>query len=131
MLNLARRAAAIAARGAVPGLATCCAAQSSPWRINCSATATATVAVKSTGAVTAFHTATAAPAAAAAGSRPLPPRIKIDEGEIVENFLKGSGPGGQKIVSLQNSREAARRGVCADEEEAAMRRTRRTATGTT
>ncbi|KAF2722102.1 hypothetical protein K431DRAFT_319937 [Polychaeton citri CBS 116435] len=27
----------------------------------------------------------------------LPPRRKIDENEIEESFLKGSGPGGQKI----------------------------------
>lgn len=31
-------------------------------------------------------------------AKPLPPRIKIDEADIEENFLKGSGPGGQKIV---------------------------------
>lgn len=30
----------------------------------------------------------------------LPPRPKVDEAEITENFLKGSGPGGQKIVSI-------------------------------
>ena len=29
--------------------------------------------------------------------KPLPPRRKIDESEITEAFLKGSGPGGQKI----------------------------------
>ena len=29
--------------------------------------------------------------------KPLPPRLKIDEAEIDEAFLKGSGPGGQKI----------------------------------
>lgn len=27
----------------------------------------------------------------------LPPRLKINEGDITESFLKGSGPGGQKI----------------------------------
>lgn len=30
-------------------------------------------------------------------SKPLPPRRVIPESEIIENFLKGSGPGGQKI----------------------------------
>ncbi|KAK3698384.1 hypothetical protein LTR37_016954, partial [Vermiconidia calcicola] len=29
--------------------------------------------------------------------KPLPPRRVIDENEIIESFLKGSGPGGQKI----------------------------------
>lgn len=29
--------------------------------------------------------------------KPLPPRIVIHEKDIVESFLKGSGPGGQKI----------------------------------
>ena len=29
----------------------------------------------------------------------LPPRPTVDEAEIEESFLKGSGPGGQKIVS--------------------------------
>lgn len=29
--------------------------------------------------------------------KPLPPRRIIPESEIIENFLKGSGPGGQKI----------------------------------
>lgn len=27
----------------------------------------------------------------------LPPRLVVDEGSITESFLKGSGPGGQKI----------------------------------
>jgi len=31
------------------------------------------------------------------GPKPLPPRPVIDEGEITEVFLHGSGPGGQKI----------------------------------
>lgn len=31
-------------------------------------------------------------------TKPLPPRPVIDEGDIEEAFLKGSGPGGQKIV---------------------------------
>ncbi|KAI9677658.1 MAG: hypothetical protein M1817_006613 [Caeruleum heppii] len=31
------------------------------------------------------------------GIKQLPPRPKVDESEIVESFLKGSGPGGQKI----------------------------------
>lgn len=29
--------------------------------------------------------------------KPLPPRRKIEESEIEESFLKGTGPGGQKI----------------------------------
>lgn len=29
--------------------------------------------------------------------KPLPPRTKIDENSITESFLKGTGPGGQKI----------------------------------
>jgi len=32
-------------------------------------------------------------------AKPLPPRPTVEEVEIEENFLKGSGPGGQKIVS--------------------------------
>lgn len=32
--------------------------------------------------------------------KPLPPRITIKDEDIEENFLKGSGPGGQKIVEL-------------------------------
>ena len=31
-------------------------------------------------------------------SRHAPARIKIDEADFTESFLKGSGPGGQKIV---------------------------------
>jgi hypothetical protein len=30
----------------------------------------------------------------------LPPRPKVNESEITEVFLKGSGPGGQKIVTF-------------------------------
>ncbi|KAF2491891.1 hypothetical protein BU16DRAFT_585062 [Lophium mytilinum] len=30
-------------------------------------------------------------------SKPLPPRLLIPENDMIENFLKGSGPGGQKI----------------------------------
>lgn len=33
----------------------------------------------------------------------LPPRIVIPEDDIEESFLKGSGPGGQKIVRLNAS----------------------------
>ena len=29
----------------------------------------------------------------------VPPRPEVDEADIEEAFLKGSGPGGQKIVS--------------------------------
>jgi protein subunit release factor B len=32
-------------------------------------------------------------------SKSMPARIKIPETDIQESFLKGSGPGGQKIVS--------------------------------
>lgn len=31
----------------------------------------------------------------------VPPRIVIKKDEIEESFLKGSGPGGQKIVRLR------------------------------
>jgi len=31
-------------------------------------------------------------------AKQMPPRPKINEADIEENFLKGSGPGGQKIV---------------------------------
>lgn len=33
----------------------------------------------------------------------LPPRLAISEDDIEESFLKGSGPGGQKIVRLYES----------------------------
>lgn len=33
----------------------------------------------------------------------LPPRLVISEDDIEESFLKGSGPGGQKIVCLDAS----------------------------
>ncbi|KAK8200102.1 peptidyl-tRNA hydrolase domain-containing protein [Phyllosticta capitalensis] len=36
-------------------------------------------------------------AAAVLCGKPLPPRIQISEDDIEERFLKGSGPGGQKI----------------------------------
>lgn len=42
-------------------------------------------------------TTTPAPAHKSPPSKPLPPRVPILDSEIVENFLKGSGPGGQKI----------------------------------
>ena len=32
----------------------------------------------------------------------MPPRPSVNEAEITEAFLKGSGPGGQKIVRTQN-----------------------------
>lgn len=44
---------------------------------------------------------TSRPFAAAAvlhGPKPLPPRPTINENDITETFLRGSGPGGQKIV---------------------------------
>jgi hypothetical protein len=31
-------------------------------------------------------------------SKQLPPRPRVDEADIEEAFVKGSGPGGQKIV---------------------------------
>ncbi|KAL1633606.1 hypothetical protein SLS56_002754 [Neofusicoccum ribis] len=37
-------------------------------------------------------------AAALRGPKPLPPRPAINEDDITESFLKGSGPGGQKIL---------------------------------
>ena len=33
-----------------------------------------------------------------AAAAQLPPRMIVNEGDIEEAFLKGSGPGGQKIV---------------------------------
>ena len=33
-------------------------------------------------------------------AKQMPPRPKIIEADIEENFLKGSGPGGQKIVCI-------------------------------
>lgn len=43
-----------------------------------------------------FRCLSSASVVAAANTR-LPPRIKIDENEIQENFIKGGGSGGQKI----------------------------------
>jgi hypothetical protein len=37
---------------------------------------------------------------ASLSSKALPARIKIPESDIEESFLKGSGPGGQKIVGF-------------------------------
>lgn len=37
---------------------------------------------------------------AAAGEKPLPPRLKINDADLTISYLKGSGPGGQKIVIL-------------------------------
>ena len=34
-------------------------------------------------------------------NKPLPPRLKIPDAELTVAYLKGSGPGGQKIVRLQ------------------------------
>lgn len=35
--------------------------------------------------------------------RPLPPRLKINDADLTISYLKGTGPGGQKIVlTLQN-----------------------------
>jgi hypothetical protein len=33
-------------------------------------------------------------------NKPLPPRLKLDDADITLSYLKGSGPGGQKIVFL-------------------------------
>lgn len=35
----------------------------------------------------------------------MPPRLVINEADIEEAFLKGSGPGGQKIVGIFKTRE--------------------------
>lgn len=31
--------------------------------------------------------------------KPLPPRLKLNDADLTISYLKGSGPGGQKIVS--------------------------------
>jgi hypothetical protein len=49
------------------------------------------------GALRPFH------AAALLAAKPLPPRLVIPESDLSESFLKGTGPGGQKIVSLQET----------------------------
>lgn len=36
---------------------------------------------------------------ASVGDKPLPPRLKVDDADLTISYLKGSGPGGQKIVS--------------------------------
>lgn len=36
-------------------------------------------------------------------AKQLPPRPTIEETDLEESFLKGSGPGGQKIVNCSNS----------------------------
>lgn len=33
-----------------------------------------------------------------AGDKPLPPRLKVHDADLTISYLKGSGPGGQKIV---------------------------------
>ena len=30
--------------------------------------------------------------------KPLPPRVKINDADLITSYLKGTGPGGQKIV---------------------------------
>ena len=45
-----------------------------------------------------------------AGTR-MPPRLVINEAEIDEKFLKGSGPGGQKIVRLSKQTSSLARQV--------------------
>jgi hypothetical protein len=42
----------------------------------------------------------------AAKNTQMPPRPKINEADIEEKFVKGSGPGGQVIVSLSGLRHA-------------------------
>lgn len=44
------------------------------------------------------HALKAFTTSALVAAKSLPPRIMIDENDLEENFLKGSGPGGQKIV---------------------------------
>ncbi|PWY72350.1 hypothetical protein BO70DRAFT_279587, partial [Aspergillus heteromorphus CBS 117.55] len=31
------------------------------------------------------------------GEKPLPPRLKIEDADLIKSYLKGTGPGGQKI----------------------------------
>ena len=46
----------------------------------------------------------------------LPPRPRLDEADITEAFLKGTGPGGQKIVSVEHSCNACLSNIaCASE----------------
>jgi hypothetical protein len=42
-------------------------------------------------------------AAAPLAAKPLPPRLAIPESDLGESFLKGTGPGGQKIVGAANT----------------------------
>lgn len=35
---------------------------------------------------------------ASVGDKPLPPRLKVHDADLTISYLKGSGPGGQKIV---------------------------------
>ncbi|KAL4976505.1 RF-1 domain-containing protein [Aspergillus desertorum] len=39
--------------------------------------------------------------------KPLPPRIKLDDADITIAYLKGTGPGGQKISCPQNKTNSA------------------------
>lgn len=32
--------------------------------------------------------------------KPLPPRVKINDADLITAYLKGTGPGGQKIVCI-------------------------------
>ena len=32
--------------------------------------------------------------------KPLPPRVKVNDADLITSYLKGSGPGGQKIVCI-------------------------------
>lgn len=33
-------------------------------------------------------------------AKPLPPRLKLNDADLTISYLKGTGPGGQKIVSI-------------------------------
>lgn len=46
------------------------------------------------------HTRKAFSVAARNAAARIPPRLVINEADIEEAFLKGSGPGGQKIVGI-------------------------------
>jgi protein subunit release factor B len=45
----------------------------------------------------AAHLSTTTPLLSNPNSKPLPPRTPLLDSDLIENFLKGSGPGGQKI----------------------------------
>lgn len=51
----------------------------------------------------AASTAASSPRRRKINKNKIPPRPKVDEADITEKFLRGSGPGGQKIVRLVSS----------------------------